>query len=179
MAQNIVETIEIPAGVQAELDRNSLKVKGNGKENSREFKAGNIFLRIDGQKIEVVATSSRRNVLAQASTSASHIRNLITGLEKTFECRLEIVYSHFPINAAVKGSFVEINNLAGAKHPKKARIIGNTKVEIKGKDVTVRGQNKDDVGQTAANMEQITRVRGKDIRVFQDRIYVVSKVRAV
>ena len=30
-------------------------------------------------------------------------------------------------------------------------------------------------GQTAANLEQATVVKGRDIRVFQDGIYVVSK----
>ena len=37
------------------------------------------------------------------------------------------------------------------------------------------GNNVEDVGQTAANLEQATVVKGRDIRVFQDGIYVVSK----
>ena len=38
-----------------------------------------------------------------------------------------------------------------------------------------KGNNVEDVGQTAANLERATVVKGRDIRVFQDGIYVVSK----
>ena len=37
------------------------------------------------------------------------------------------------------------------------------------------GIDKEKVGQTMANIEQATRVRGFDIRVFQDGIYLVEK----
>ena len=48
-------------------------------------------------------------------------------------------------------------------------------VFAKGDKVTVEGNNVEDVGQTAANLERATVVKGRDIRVFQDGIYVVSK----
>lgn len=179
MAEKMVETVGIPQGVEAELGSGLLKVRGPGRENSRVLRSSGVFLKRGAEGIEVWVKKERRDTIAEARTIASHIRNLITGLSKTFECRLEVVYSHFPMNITVKEKHVEIYNLAGAKHPRKAKIVGNTKVEVKGKDVTVKGHNKDDVGQTAANMEQVTRVKGKDIRVFQDRIYVTSKVRAV
>mgnify|MGYP000225838052 CR=1 FL=1 len=35
--------------------------------------------------------------------------------------------------------------------------------------------NKEKVGQTAANIEKATRVKGYDTRVFQDGIYLVSR----
>ncbi len=45
-----------------------------------------------------------------------------------------------------------------------------------GKDeVMVSGIDKERVGQTMANIEQATRVRGFDIRIFQDGIYLVDK----
>ena len=179
MAEKIIETVVLPQGVSAELNGSDIKVRGNGKENSGHFRTVGVYLMINGQNIEVWSGSERRNIVAQAKTIASHLNNLITGLDKTYECRLEIVYSHFPINVSVKDKFVEINNLAGAKHPKRAMIVGNSRVEVKGKDVVVKGSNKEHVGQTAANMEQVSRVKGKDIRVFQDRVYIVSKVKAV
>jgi len=39
----------------------------------------------------------------------------------------------------------------------------------------VRSGNKYAAGQTAANLEQATRVRKKDRRVFQDGIFIVEK----
>ncbi|MBI4210139.1 MAG: 50S ribosomal protein L6 [Candidatus Diapherotrites archaeon] len=175
MAESIVDTLEIPQGTSVELNGADIKVRASGKENYRNFRSTEIYLKQNGQSIEVWARSGRRNVLAEGHAIASHVRNLITGVQKQYEARLEVIFSHFPMNVSVKGNHVEILNLAGAKHPKKARIIGESKVEIKGKEITVKGTNKEHVGQTAANMEQVTRVKGKDNRVFQDRIYVTKK----
>ena len=97
------------------------------------------------------------------------------GLGADFTYKMEVVYSHFPMTVAVKGNIVEINNLAGAKHPRKAKIRGNTKVEIKGKNLTITSQNKEDAGQTTANIEQATKIKGKDIRIYQDGIYITEK----
>ena len=49
------------------------------------------------------------------------------------------------------------------------------KVEVKGKDIIVSGINLEDVSQTAANIEQATRLTGRDRRIFYDGIYVYEK----
>jgi large subunit ribosomal protein L6 len=41
--------------------------------------------------------------------------------------------------------------------------------------VTLSGPSIEDVGQTAADIEQLTRVTDKDTRVFQDGVYIVDK----
>ncbi len=178
MAEQMVEKVVVPEGTQMEISGNDVKFKAAGKENARHFKSTGVVLRKSGNGIEVWAKSGRKNIVAQAKAVASHIRNLIDGLKKPYEYKLEVVFSHFPLNIRIKDKVIEIYNLAGAKFPRKARIMGDVKVEIKGKDITVKGHNKEHVGQTAANMEQATKVKGKDIRVFQDRIYITSKGKA-
>ncbi|MBI5554191.1 MAG: 50S ribosomal protein L6, partial [Candidatus Diapherotrites archaeon] len=59
--------------------------------------------------------------------------------------------------------------------PRIARIVGGTKVSVKGKELVISSSNKEDAGQTAANIENATRVKGKDIRVFQDGVYITAK----
>ena len=49
------------------------------------------------------------------------------------------------------------------------------KVSVKGEDVTITGINKEHVGQTMANIEQATKIKGRDPRIFQDGIYLVDK----
>ena len=46
---------------------------------------------------------------------------------------------------------------------------------MKGDIVTIEGNDKESVGQTAANLEKATVVKGRDTRVFQDGVYVISK----
>ncbi|MDD5148304.1 MAG: 50S ribosomal protein L6, partial [Candidatus ainarchaeum sp.] len=99
----------------------------------------------------------------------------VKGTEKEFEYHLRGVYSHFPINIAVKGANVEVNNFLGEKRARIAKIMPGAKVEIKGKEVFVRGFDKDAVGQTAANIEARSRVSNRDRRVFQDGIFLVEK----
>jgi large subunit ribosomal protein L6 len=48
-------------------------------------------------------------------------------------------------------------------------------VKIEPEDIIVEGVNLEDVSQTAANIEQATRVRKKDPRVFLDGIYVYER----
>ena len=79
------------------------------------------------------------------------------------------------MTAKVEGQEVKISNFAGEKFDRISKIVGDVQIEIKGEEITVTGINKEDVGQTAANLELATKLRGKDIRRFQDGIYLVSK----
>src|SRR5690606_1375479 len=97
------------------------------------------------------------------------------GVTEGFTYRMKIVYAHFPMSVKVAGDSVVIENFLGERHPRRARIVGDTKVQVKGDEVEVSGINKEDVGQTMANIEQATRIKGRDPRVFQDGIYLVSK----
>jgi large subunit ribosomal protein L6 len=75
----------------------------------------------------------------------------------------------------VEGDEVVIQNFLGEKAPRRTQIRGDTDVEIDGEDVTINGPSIEDVGQTAADIEQLTRVTDKDTRVFQDGVYIVEK----
>ncbi|MBU0662121.1 MAG: 50S ribosomal protein L6 [Candidatus Diapherotrites archaeon] len=175
MAKVMEKIVAVPAGFNAEVNGMNVSIKKGDKSAERTFKARNVKIEKRGEEIMVTAKDARKKNLATANTIASHIRNMITGLEKDYVYRLEVVFSHFPMNIAVKGNVVEINNLAGAKQARISKIMGDTKVVVKGKDITVSGSDKEAVGQTAANFENVTKVKGKDIRIFQDGIYIVEK----
>ena len=46
---------------------------------------------------------------------------------------------------------------------------------MNGDRVLLTGPDVEAVGQTAANIEQATRIRGFDPRIFQDGIYITKK----
>ncbi len=121
------------------------------------------------------AESSRKEQKAMVGTFTSHIKNLITGVNEGFECKMTIVYAHFPMQVKVDGKTLIIGNFLGEKKPRVAKILGETKVKVSGNEVTISGINKEDVGQTAANIEQKTKIKRFDPRIFQDGIYIVQK----
>ena len=68
-----------------------------------------------------------------------------------------------------------IDNFLGEKATRNSAICGDAKVKAKGDMVTIEGNDIEAVGQTAGNLEKATIVKGRDTRVFQDGIYLISK----
>lgn len=169
------ETVPLPEGVQVEIEGTKVTLKSGANENVRDFKVKGIEIKKVGEGLEIEARPAKRKMNAKLKTVVSHLHNMAKGLNQEFEYKMTIVYSHFPMSVNIKGNIVEINNFAGEKKMRQAKILPGVKVAIKGKDVTVTGHAKEAVGQTAANLETATKVRGRDRRVFQDGIFIVSK----
>jgi large subunit ribosomal protein L6 len=71
----------------------------------------------------------------------------------------------------VKGDELLIKNIIGERFPRSSKIVGSTKIEIKGQNVRIYGTSLDDVTQTAGNIRLRCKMRNKDIRIFQDGLY--------
>ena len=170
--------IEIPEGVTITVeDGHHTIVKGPKGELDRAFRYRGVRLRVDDGKVVIHKDLPRREHKAICGTYRAHVANMIHGVTEGFTYELKIVYNHFPIKAAVQGDVFVIENFLGERHPRKANILPGVKVQVKGQDVTVEGIDRGAVGQTAANIEKASRVRGRDIRVFQDGIYITNKGR--
>ncbi len=168
--------VEIPQGMEVIVSGNTVTLRANGKEESREFNIRKVKISKKNGVIEIEGLDKKRKTNALVSTVAAHIKNMALGLQHGYEYRLKAVFSHFPMAIKVEGKKVVISNFAGEKKPRYSEIVGeNTKVEVKGKEIIVSGPSKEMVAQTAANIERVARVKNKDLRVFQDGIYLVSK----
>ncbi len=97
------------------------------------------------------------------------------GVTEGYVAELKAVFAHFPITIKQNENVIEIQNFLGEKVPRKGKIHGDAQVKIQKDIVTIEGINKEDVGQTAANIELATRVKNRDIRVFQDGVYITKK----
>lgn len=168
-------TIEIPEGVNVNIDSLNISVSGNLGQLRRELWYPGIIIKKADSEVIVQTEMQRREQLAMLGTFESHLKNMITGVSKGYEYTMKVVYSHFPIQLKVEGKQVIINNFLGEKKARKANIKGETKVMIKGDQVIVSGINKEDVGQTAANIRQATKIKRFDPRVFQDGVYLVEQ----
>jgi len=171
----IKEEITIPDNVEISLENNNLMVKGKNGCLSRIFSHIEINLKINGNVIEVKCKSPKRKERALIGTFVAHINNMIKGVNEEFEYKMKTVFSHFPIKTSVEGNEFIIQNFLGERSSRKAKILEGVTVETKGDDTTVKGIDKEKVGQTVANIERAAKVKKRDIRVFQDGVYRISR----
>lgn len=171
----ISRSIQIPDGVVVNIEDRKVTVKGSKATLTRDFSYAPILLETDGKTVRVWAEWPRKKEAALVGTIDSHIKNMITGVTKGYSYKLKIVFSHFPITVKVQDKSLLIENFTGERRARAAKILGDVKVKIEAEDIIVQGTKLEDVSQTAANIEMVTRVTKKDPRVFLDGIYVYER----
>lgn len=172
----VSKTVQVPDGVEVNVnDKKVVVVKGAKGTLTRDFSFVPIAIEGDGKTIRIWAKWPRKKEAALIGTIYSHIQNMICGVTKGFTYKLKIVFSHFPITVKVQEKTIQIENFTGERRARRVRIIGDVKVKVEPDDIVIQGINLEDVSQTAANIEQATRVRRKDPRVFLDGLYVYER----
>jgi large subunit ribosomal protein L6 len=174
-AIEVSKVIQVPDDVEVILEGKKVTVKGVKGTLTRDFSQAPISMELQGKSIRVWADWPRKKESALVGTVYAHINNMITGVRKGFTYKLKIVFSHFPISVKVQDKTVLIENFTGERNPRKAKIIGDAKVKVSGEDIIIQGINLEDVSQTAANIEQATKVKRKDPRIFLDGIYLYER----
>jgi large subunit ribosomal protein L6 len=175
MVQVVEKEVQIAAGVQVTLDNAVVRIEGPRGTLERDLWYPNIEIRVEKDRVCVGTTVNKKSQKAIVGTYASHVANMVSGVTDGFQYKLKLVYSHFPIQVKIDGSTVSIENFLGERKARNARIMGESLVVVQGDELIVTGIDKEDVGQTAANIEQATRIKGRDPRVFQDGIYLIEK----
>ena len=176
LVAQIREEIEVPEGVEIKLTGREVEVSGSKGKLTRTFDIPGIVLEHEGKSIVIGATLRRRKKRAAVGTVKSHLLNMIKGVTEGFTYRLRIVYAHFPITVKVEGKHILIHNFLGERSPRVAEIIGGANVQVKEDEIIVEGIDKEEVGQTAFNLEQATHVKRRDPRTFEDGIYIFERV---
>jgi large subunit ribosomal protein L6 len=171
----VSKTIQVPENVDVKFEGKKINVKGSKGALIRDFSFAPIAIEGEGKNIRIWAKWPRKKEAALVGTIYSHIQNMITGVTKGYSYKLKIVFSHFPISVKVQEKTVLIENFTGERRPRRIKIIGDVKVKIEAEDIIIEGINLEEVSQTAANIEQATRVRRKDPRVFLDGLYVYER----
>jgi large subunit ribosomal protein L6 len=173
----IKEEVKIPSGITITKNGTALEVKGPKGSLSRDFPNPTVQVTVNNGLVEILCTGTtpHKEDKALMGTYKAHLRNMIKGVTTGYQFTMKTVYSHFPIKTTVEGDQLLIQNFLGERFPRKAYILPGVKVDTKGDSVTVSGISKDDVGQTAANIERATKVKNRDIRVFQDGVYTVKR----
>jgi large subunit ribosomal protein L6 len=170
-------TIEIPDGIETKYSEGELEMKGPLGEVKKDFTKIMANIIVNNKLIKISSFSLRKKHLSAMNTARSLIRNMIKGITDGYTYKLKIAFAHFPITVKVKENEIHIENFYGERSPRVAKIIGNSMVEISEEDVIINGISIEDVSQTAANVEQVTKVKNKDQRIFLDGVYIYEKRR--
>lgn len=171
----IIEKVEIPQGVTANVHGTSLAVKGPKGEQTRALGTKNVKLSVAGNEIHIVAQQATKNDKRTLQTATAHIRNMVRGVSQGHVYKLKICSGHFPMSVTLKGDQFEVKNFIGEAVPRRLTVKPGVKVTIAGTDITVESSSKELAGTQAAAIELLTRRPGFDTRVFQDGIYIVEK----
>jgi len=167
--------VPIKEGVEVSLDGNRVNVSGPKGKLHRVFGHPHVKIKLNDGKIVVSSDSERRKDRAVLGTWRTHLKNMMTGVSNGYECGLRLVYAHFPVKLELHGDRLLIKNFLGARSSRSAKILEGVEVKIEDENVRVSGIDKEKVGQTAANIEQATKIKGFDRRVFQDGVYITQK----
>jgi len=175
--RKIEKEVKIPEGVEVEIKPLLMRVKGPKGEISKKLYHPRLKREVKEGKIIIAPVSSKpyKKDKTLIGTFKSHIENLIKGVTEGYEYKLKICSGHFPMSVEVKDGEVVIKNFLGEKIPRRSKILEGVDVKIEGDIITVTGINKEAVGQTAASIEQSTRITKRDRRIFQDGCYIISK----
>ena len=171
--------ISIPEGIDAKVEGLEVFVIGKNGTLQRDFFSPifnkHISIEKFDNKFKVFTKSDKRKLKSQIGTIVSHIQNMIKGVTEGYVYKLKIIYMHFPFTVKVSDKNILISNFLGEKQPRKAEVVGECKVEVQGDEIIVTGMDKENVGQTCANIERATWIKARDRRVFSDGIFVTEK----
>ncbi|OGJ13064.1 50S ribosomal protein L6 [Candidatus Pacearchaeota archaeon RBG_19FT_COMBO_34_9] len=175
MHRELTQIIEIPEGIDVEVDGAKITVRNSAGENEREFDISKLTLEKKDNKIIIGNKKATKKDKRKMNSIAAHIKNMIKGIQKKFEYKLKICFSHFPITVEVKGNEALIKNFLGEKTPRKAKIPAGAEVKVEKDVIVITSKDVETAGQAAANFENATRISMRDRRIFQDGIFITDK----
>ncbi|KAH7116154.1 ribosomal protein L6, alpha-beta domain-containing protein [Dendryphion nanum] len=179
------ETLDIPEGVKVSIKTRNVVVEGpRGKLAKSLGHLAVSFSHPTKNVIKIELHHGSRKSVATLRTVRTLINNLIIGVTKGFEYKMRYVYAHFPINVNIEQNKeteqyeVEIRNFIGEKLVRRINARPGVVVEVSKNqkdELLLSGNSLEDVSQSAADIQQICKVRNKDIRKFLDGMYVSEK----
>ncbi len=177
------QILDIPQDVKVQIKSRLVTVSGPRGSLSKNLRHIDItFTKLSNQQIKLTVHNGDRKHVAALRTVKSLIANMITGVTKGYKYKLRYVYAHFPINVNVieqnGNKFIEIRNFLGDKQIRQVKVHEGVTVEFSANqkdEIVLMGNSVENVSQNAADIQQICRVRNKDIRKFLDGIYVSEK----
>jgi len=164
------KAVAVPSGITANVEGQTVKVKGP-KGALSVVLPDDVAVKLDGGEIKVDPRDETKRARSQWGTSRTLIANLIAGVTKGFEERLEI--NGVGYRAAVQGKNLQL--ALGYSHdvvypiPEGITIVTPRPVEI-----VISGTDRQKVGQVAAEIRKYRPpepYKGKGVKYAAERIF--------
>jgi len=163
--------VAIPAGVDVSIKEDQISVKGTGGSLSLARNALVNVANNDG-KLNFVPANDSREANAMSGTIRQLVNNMVVGVTKGFEKKLNLVGVGF--KAAAQGS--KLNLQVGYSHPvNKDMPQGITVATPTPTEIIIKGADRQRVGQVAAEIRAIRPpepYKGKGIRYSDEKITI-------
>lgn len=161
--------IPVPSGVQVELKRSHITVKGPKGQLERNLHP-DMIIEVDNEEIRVKRPTESKPHKSLHGLTRTLVANMVEGVSKGFVKRLEIEGVEY--RAEMKGKSLVMS--LGYSHPVKYGPIEGIEIEVpEPKKVVVNGIDKQKVGQTAAEIRAFRPpepYKGKGIRYAGEQI---------
>lgn len=158
-----LKTIDLPEGVEVKMDGNKVTVKGPKGELSRTIH-NDMVVKMEDNTVNIERPNDLKETRSLHGTTRSLIANMVEGVSKGFEKKLEIIGVGY--RAQKQGDKVVVN--AGYSHPVEIEPREGIEIDVpKNTELIVKGIDKELVGAVAANIRSIRLpepYKGKGIR---------------
>jgi large subunit ribosomal protein L6 len=161
--------VVIPTGVEVNLNGAALSVKGSN--GAMDFNINELVeASMEDGSLVFKAKKADRSSVAMAGTMRALANNLVTGVSKGFEKKLELVGVGY--RAQVQGK--KLNLTLGFSHPVEYDIPEGVTIECPSQtEILVKGADKQKVGQVSAEIRAWRPpepYKGKGVRYADERI---------
>ncbi len=167
MSRIAKKPISIPEKTTATYASGVLTIKGPMGEIKKAFRT-EIKIEVANNEISLVPVRNSLDILALWGTYASHIRNMLEGVNKGFEKKL--IVEGIGFKSDVKGN--QLHLALGFSHPVQITIPEGLKVTAEKNVITVTGIDVEKVGQFVAQTRALKKpepYKGKGIR-YSDEV---------
>ncbi|UCG38220.1 MAG: 50S ribosomal protein L6 [bacterium] len=163
------QPVPVPKGVDVRLDGRTITVKGPKGMLRRDLPAG-VEVQVAAEAVTVLPPSRPKEKTSFQGLVRSLISNMVVGVSEGFQKDLDMVGVGY--RAMARGNALEIH--AGFSHTVEFNLPEGITAEVdKNNRITIRGIDKEKVGQTAADIRAIRPpepYKGKGIMYAGERI---------
>ncbi len=162
--------VDIPSGVQVDVNGFDVRVKGPKGELKRSF-SRSIGIKMENNQLNITRNSEEPAQRALHGTTRAVLANMIHGVNKGFEVILEVEGVGY--RAEMEGKNLSL--FVGYSHPVKMEPPAGVTFETdaKTRQIKVLGFDKELVGQVAANVRKVRPpepYHGKGLRYLGERV---------